>query len=64
MDEPRTNRGRPRYGDPPKPKAMKFSVSMPPDVYNRLEKFCDDEERDKAWVVRKAVDKWLEEKGY
>ena len=64
MDEPRTNRGRPRYGDPPKPKVIKFSTSLPPDTYNRIEKYCADEERDKAWVIKHAVDDWLKDRGY
>lgn len=64
MDEPRTNRGRPRFGDTPKPRVIKFSTSLPPDVYERLEKFCEDDERDKAWAIKKALDKWLTEKGY
>lgn len=62
-EERRTKRGRPRYGDS-KQKVIKFSTSLPPDIYERLEKFCADDERDKAWVIKKAVDKWLSEKGY
>lgn len=63
-EEPRTNRGRPRLGEPSKPKVVKFSTSLPPDVYERLEKFCEDDERDKAWAIKKALDAWLTEKGY
>ena len=64
MEEPRTNRGRPRLGEPSKPKVVKFSTSLPPDVYERLEKFCEADERDKAWAIKKALDVWLTEKGY
>ena len=63
-DEPRTNRGRPRLGAPSKPRVIKFSTSLPPDVYERIERYCADEERDKSWVIKKAVDVWLTEKGY
>ena len=63
-NEPRTNRGRPRFGDPPKPKVVKFSTSLPPDLYERLEKFCEDDERDKAWAIKKALEQWLTGKGY
>ena len=63
-EERRTNRGRPRYGEPSKPKVIKFSTSLPPDIYARIEKYCEDEERDKAWVIKHAVDEWLKGKGY
>ena len=64
MREGKTDRGRPRYGDEPKPKFVKFGISMPPDLYDRLEKYCEDEERSKAWVLNKAIIPWLEERGY
>ena len=41
MREGKTDRGRPRYGDEPKPKFVKFGISMPPDLYDRLEKYCE-----------------------
>lgn len=63
-EERRTMRGRPRLGDPPQPHVIKFSTSLPPDIYERLERYCADEERDKAWCLKKAIDKWLQEKGY
>ena len=62
--EGRTIRGRPRMGEDPKPKVIKFSTSLPPDIYDRLEKFCEVDERDKAWVIKHAVDDWLKGRGY
>lgn len=38
--------------------------TCPPDLYARLCKFCDDEERAHSWVIQKALDKWLKERGY
>lgn len=38
--------------------------SCPPDIYARLEKFCQDEERAKSWVIQKALDVWLQDRGY
>lgn len=64
MPEKDTKRGRPRFGREPAPKVVGFSTSLPPDVYARLEKYCEDEERAKAWVISKAVDLWLTGKGY
>lgn len=38
--------------------------TCPPDLYQRLVKYCEDEERAHSWVIQKALDKWLTEKGY
>ena len=38
--------------------------SCPPDLHARLVKFCADEERAKSWVIQKALDAWLTNKGY
>ena len=46
MEEKRTARGRPRLGSPNPNKAVKFSTSLPPDLFARLVKYCEDEERD------------------
>ena len=62
--EKETKRGRPRFGSRPKPKVVPFSTSLDPTIYDRLEKYCEDEERAKAWVIGKAVDSWLTGKGY
>lgn len=61
-EDNRTHRGRPRKGE--EKKFIKFGISLPPDIYERLQKYCDDEEREKSWVLKKSVDVWLREKGY
>lgn len=38
--------------------------TCPPELFARLLKFCEDEERAQSWVIQKALDKWLKEKGY
>lgn len=38
--------------------------TAPPELIERLEKFCLDEERAKSWVIQKALDMWLKQKGY
>ena len=63
-EKPKTNRGRPPLGSAKQPPFAKFGVSMPPDLYERLEKYCQDEEREKSWCIKKALDPWLREKGY
>lgn len=64
MNEKRTNRGRPRLGDDRPPRAVKYSSSLPPEVWERLERYCKDDERDKSYAIRKALEVWLGERGY
>ena len=64
MDEKQSLRGRPRLGEPNPDKHIKFSMSLPPDLYKRLDAYCKDEEREKSFAIRKALDPWLKEKGY
>ncbi len=63
MSDPETKRGRPRFAEPHE-NAVKFSCTLPPETYARLEKYCKDEERAKAWCLNKAIIPWLEERGY
>ena len=64
MEEKRTNRGRPRLGSPNPNKAIKFTASLPPELYARLVKYCEDDEREKSFAIRKALEPWLSERGY
>lgn len=43
---------------------QKVNISLDPDTFDRLEKYCIDEERARSWVIQKAVAAWLESKGY
>lgn len=43
---------------------QKVNVSIEPDIFDRLEKYCADEERARSWVIQKALDAWLANKGY
>lgn len=56
--------GRPRYGTPRTVKCERIQLTITQDLNERLTKFCEDEERAKSWVVQKALEKWLSEKGY
>ena len=54
-------------GRPPKPKSeksIKYSSSMPPDLYARLQRYCKAEERDMSFAIRKALDPWLKKQGF
>ena len=59
-----TLRGRPRLGQPNPDKCVKFNMSLPPDLYARLVRYCEEDESEKSYAVRKALDPWLREKGY
>lgn len=48
----------------PKDKHRPQMVSFPPQLLERLIKFCEEDEMSISWVVQKAVDKWLTERGY
>lgn len=42
----------------------KISISLDPETVARVDKFCEEEERARSWVIRKALDEWLTAKGY
>lgn len=44
-------------------KFIRSSLTLPPELYKRLEAYCNKEERSISWCVQKALDKWLEERG-
>ena len=43
---------------------QKVNVTIDPETFERLEKFCADNERARSWVIQKAVSDWLTSKGY
>lgn len=45
-------------------KCVKQNISFEPKDLDRLQKYCQHEERSMSWVVRKALDQWLTERGY
>ena len=42
----------------------KINISLPPEIYERLSKFCEEEERAKSWVIKKALEDYLVKNGY
>lgn len=56
--------GRPPLGSPQGSHSRQLNLTIPLGLFDRLEKFCEDDERSKSWAVQKAIDKWLTEKGY
>jgi len=43
---------------------QRVTLTMPPSILKRLDKYCNEEERPRSWVVQKAVDDWLKKRGY
>ena len=43
---------------------QRFNISLPPSIAERLEKYRQDEDRPRSWVIQKALDEWLKKKGY
>ena len=64
MAQRRGSGGRPMLGTPSQEPSERLNLTIPHDLNVRLEKFCEDDERARSWVVQKALDKWLSEKGY
>ena len=56
--------GRPPLGSPPTDKCTQLNLTIPGNLKERLEKFCEADERSKSWAVQKALDQWLTERGY
>ena len=44
-------------------KYIRTTFTMPPELYKRLEHYCQKEERAISWCVQKALDQWLTSKG-
>lgn len=64
MAQRRGSGGRPLMGSEPHELSARLNLTIPQDLNARLNKFCEDDERARSWVVQKALDKWLSEKGY
>lgn len=43
---------------------QRVNVTFPPSILKRLDKFMKAEDRPRSWVIQKAVDEWLKERGY
>ena len=43
---------------------QKVNVTLPPSILKRLDRYMKAEERPRSWIIQKAVDEWLKERGY
>ena len=51
----------PRTQRPIEEHCRSVTVSFNPEQYLRIIEYCEKNERPLSWVIRKALDKWLEE---
>lgn len=42
----------------------KFTITLPPSIIERLDKYMTAEDRNRSWTIQKALDEWLKKKGY
>lgn len=43
---------------------LRVNISMPPSLMKRLDKYMKKEDRNRSWCIQKAVDEWLQDRGY
>lgn len=42
----------------------KYNITLPPSIIKRLEEFMEKEDRGRSWTIQKALDEYLEKRGY
>lgn len=55
------SQGRPSEG---REAFKKFNISLPPEIYKRLNNFSEKEDRAKSWIIKKALEDYLAKNGY
>jgi metal-responsive CopG/Arc/MetJ family transcriptional regulator len=43
---------------------IKYNITLPPSLVERLEKYMKEEERGRSWTIQKALDEYLRKRGY
>lgn len=43
---------------------IKYNITLPPSIVERLEKFMSDEDRGRSWTIQQALKEYLEKRGY
>lgn len=42
----------------------RINISLPPELYARLDKFSQKEDRAKSWIIKKALEEYVTKKGF
>lgn len=43
---------------------IKYNITLPPSLVERLEKFMKEEDRNRSWTIQQALKEYLEKRGY
>jgi metal-responsive CopG/Arc/MetJ family transcriptional regulator len=43
---------------------IKYNITLPPSLVERLEKFMEKEDRNRSWTIQQALKEYLEKRGY
>lgn len=43
---------------------IKYNITLPPSLVERLEKFMEEEDRNRSWTIQQALKEYLEKRGY
>ena len=43
---------------------VKYNITLPPSIIERLEKFMKKEMRNRSWTIQQALKEYLEKRGY
>ena len=43
---------------------IKYNITLPPSLVERLDKFMAEEDRNRSWTIQQALDMFLAKKGY
>ena len=43
---------------------IKYNITLPPSLVERLEKFMEEEDRNRSWMIQQALKEYLEKRGY
>lgn len=41
-----------------------YHISLPNSIIERLEKYMTEEDRNRSWVIQKALDEYLRKRGF
>lgn len=58
------NGGRSRRGIEETGNYVKYNITLPPSIIERLDKFMTEEDRNRSWTIQQALDLYLKKKGY
>lgn len=43
---------------------IKYNITLPPSLVERLERFMEEEDRNRSWTIQQALKEYLEKRSY